>query len=300
MTETLGTHLLEAFVEVCRHNSVSDAARELGRTQPAVSYRIRQLEEQTGVKLFERVGKSLKLTRRGELLLKEAESILGRLRGIDELLHGGDEIPRGRVTIGTLPTIARHYLDGAFGQAIENWPQVKWSVQTGFVAELMEQLHDGTIDVLYLIGDLDVFGLEVAEVEPIDMCLAVPPSVWDEETPPPTEVLQQNRLLMWKGQTDPTFAMIENRSRALGLMQPNTPEIPDIDTLRGLARRGIGYTIIPDYVFRADVTAGTLRAWPLEGFDIHLPLRSYVVTGRHQGAAVRKFMSLVLQTHDGL
>lgn len=293
MNEPLATHLLEAFVEVCRHGSVSAAARELGRTQPAVSYRIRQLEEQTGVELFERTGRKLQLTRRGELLLGEAESILGRLRALDDLLHGGDEEPRGRVTIGTLPTIARHYLDRAFGEAIVRWPRVKWTVQTGFVAELMEQLHDGTIDVLYLIGDLDVFGLDVAEVEPIEMCLAVPPAVWDSDEPPPPEVLRRHRLLMWRGQTDPTFTMIENRARALGLMSPNTPEIPDIDTLRALAKRGLGYTIIPDYVFRADVQDGLLRAFPLQGFDIHLPLRSYVVAGRHQGAAVREFMRLV-------
>lgn len=299
MAETLATHLLEAFVEVCRQNSVTDAARVLGRTQPAVSYRIRQLEEQTGVALFDRVGRSLQLTRRGELLLNEAESILGRLRGIDDLLHGGDDIPKGRVTIGTLPTVARHYLDGPFGAAIERWPQVKWCVQTGFVAELMEQLRDGTIDVLYLIGDLDVRDLDIEDIEPIEMVLAVPPSIWDRDEPPPPEVLRQHRLLMWRGQTDPTFTMIENRARALGLMEPNTPEIPDIDTLRALARRGIGYTIIPDYVFRGDVAAGTLRAFGLEGFQIELPLRSYVVARRHHGAAVREFMSVVREWPAG-
>ena len=293
MSEPLATHLLEAFVEVCRHRSVSDAARALGRTQPAVSYRLRQLEEQTGVELFERVGRSLQLTRRGELLLDEAESILGRLRAIGDLLHEGDVVPRGRVTIGTLPTLARHYLDGAFGEAIERWPHVKWTVQTGFVAELMEQLHDGTIDVLYLIGDLDVFGLDVTDLEPIQMSLAVPPTVWDRDDQPSPQTLRQHRLLMWRGQTDPTYTMIENRARALGLMEPNTPEIPDIDTLRALAKRGIGYTIIPDYVFRSDVDAGQLRAFALEGFDIYLPLRSYVVSGRYQSAAVRAFMSLV-------
>lgn len=293
MQDLLSTHLLEAFVEVCRHGSVSAAARALHRTQPAVSYRIKQLEEQTGVELFERVGRSLKLTRRGELLLDEAESILGRLRALGDVLTEGDDLPRGRVTIGTLPTIARHYLDGAFGEAIVTWPQVKWKVQTGFVAELMEQLRDGTVDVLYLIGDLDVYGLDVEDIEPIEMSLAVPTSIWDGDEPPPNSLLQQQRLVMWRGQTDPTYAMIENRARALGLMGPNTPEIPDIDTLRNLAKRGIGYTIIPDYVFRSDVEAGVLKAWPLEGFDIYLPLRSYTVSGRYKGAALRKFMELV-------
>ena len=296
MTDPLATHLLEAFVEVCRHGSVSDAAVALHRTQPAISYRIRQLEEQTGVELFERTGRSLRLTRRGELLRDEAESILGRLRAVQEMLTEGDETPRGRVTIGTLPTLARHYLDRAFGDAIERWPAVKWTVQTGFVGELMDQLRDGTIDVLYLIGDLDVYGLDVHDIEPIEMMLAVPTSIWDQDDPPPPELLREHRLIMWRGQTDPTFTMIENRARALGLMKPNTPEIPDIDTLRALARRGIGYTIIPDYVFRSDVEAGTLRAWPLEGFDIYLPLRSYTVTGRHHGAALRRFMETVLST----
>jgi DNA-binding transcriptional LysR family regulator len=91
--------------------------------------------------------------------------------------------------------------------------------------------------------------------------------------------------------------MIENRARALGLLTPNAPEIPDIDTLRKLARQGLGYTIIPDYVFREDVARGELRAFPLEGFEIHLPLRSYVVSRRYQSAALRAFMGLV--ANDG-
>ncbi len=293
MTEPFGTHLLEAFVEVCRHESVSDAARALGRTQPAVSYRIRQLEEQAGVELFERSGRSLQLTRRGELLLEEAESILARLRAVQDVLAGTDDVPRGSVTIGTFATVARHYLDAAFGDAIDRWPEVKWKVEIGLVSNLMQQLRDGSIDVLYLIGDIDVHGLEVKELEPIRMCLAVPPAIWDDDAPPPAELLQTHRLLMWRGHADPTFTMIENRARALGLMHPSTPEIPDIDTLRKLAKRGLGYTIIPDYVFREDVERGELRSFPLEGFEIHLPLRSYVVARRYQSAALRAFMDLV-------
>lgn len=293
MNEPFGTHLLEAFVEVCRNKTVSDAARALGRTQPAVSYRIRQLEEQAGVQLFERSGRTMQLTRRGELLLGEAESILARLRAVQDVLSGTDDIPRGSVTIGTFATVARHYLDTAFGTAIARWPEVKWKVDIGLVSDLMQQLRDGSIDILYLIGDIDVHGLDVTEIEPIKMCLAVPPTVWDRDEAPPAEELQKHRLMMWKGHTDPTFTMIENRARALGLMTPTTPEIPDIDTLRKLAKQGLGYTIIPDYVFSGDVERGELRRFPLEGFDIHLPLRSYVVSRRYQSAALRAFMELV-------
>jgi DNA-binding transcriptional LysR family regulator len=294
MPEPFGTHLLEAFVEVCRHNSVSEAARALGRTQPAISYRIRQLEEQAGVKLFERSGRSMQLTRRGELLLEEAESIMARLRAVQDMLSGTDDVPRGSVTIGTFATVARHYLDKAFGSAIARWPEVKWKVEIGLVSDLMQQLRDGSIDVLYLIGDIDVHGLDVVEIEPIKMCLAVPPSIWDSDEKPTATHLQRHRLLMWRGHFDPTFTMVENRARALGLMNPNTPEIPDIDTLRKLAKQGLGYTIIPDYVFREDVERGELRAFPLEGFDIHLPLRSYVVARRYQSAALRAFTGLVM------
>ena len=60
---------LTTFLEIAKQGSFSRAGQKLFRSQPAVSAQIRQLEEEYGPKLFDRVGKSMKLTAAGEVLL---------------------------------------------------------------------------------------------------------------------------------------------------------------------------------------------------------------------------------------
>ena len=67
---------LLSFVEVARHKNFSRAAGKLGLTQPAISTQIRQVEEEFGVRLFDRIGKKVFLTQPGVLLLDHAVKIL--------------------------------------------------------------------------------------------------------------------------------------------------------------------------------------------------------------------------------
>ena len=67
---------LTTFLEIAKQGSFSRAGQKLFRSQPAVSAQIRQLEEEYGQKLFDRVGKSMKLTAAGEVLLGYAGRLI--------------------------------------------------------------------------------------------------------------------------------------------------------------------------------------------------------------------------------
>ena len=68
-------HLI-TFLEIAKQGSFSRAGQKLYRSQPAVSAQIRQLEQEYGQKLFDRVGKSVRLTVAGEALLEYAAKLL--------------------------------------------------------------------------------------------------------------------------------------------------------------------------------------------------------------------------------
>ena len=74
-------HALEAFLAVCEARSMAAAAKKLSLTQPAISAQIRALEEELGVRLFERSKRHVALTTDGEALLPYARRLVGILGG---------------------------------------------------------------------------------------------------------------------------------------------------------------------------------------------------------------------------
>ena len=91
---------LRSFVEVARLKNFSRAAGKLGFTQPAISTQIRQLEDELGVRLFDRIGKKVFLTQPGILLLEHAGKILTVQREAGEALRDLLPNPAGRLNLG--------------------------------------------------------------------------------------------------------------------------------------------------------------------------------------------------------
>ena len=78
----------KVFYYVCAHGSLTAAARQLCISQPAVSQAVRQLEKETGIKLFLRTSKGVQLTKEGELLYRYVKA------GVESLLEGEKMVER--------------------------------------------------------------------------------------------------------------------------------------------------------------------------------------------------------------
>jgi LysR family transcriptional regulator, glycine cleavage system transcriptional activator len=108
MPRTPSLDALRVFVVAARHMSFTGAANELNLTQSAVSHRIRALEEELGLALFERLTRRLELTPRGRALAKKVEPAIDEIdRGVAELAASNDS---GPLKVTMLPSVATHWL----------------------------------------------------------------------------------------------------------------------------------------------------------------------------------------------
>ena len=107
--------LLQTFECAARHGNFSRAAEELNLTQSAVSRQVRELEEQTGLSLFERIRKRVVLSDAGASLLPEVRELLA---GAERLMLGARSVgPRARrLRVATLPTFGSRWLVPRLGQ----------------------------------------------------------------------------------------------------------------------------------------------------------------------------------------
>ena len=116
---------LQVFYAVAKHLSFTRAADALFMTQPAVTFQVRQLEEQYNTRLFERRHGSISLTPAGELALSYAERILGLSDEMDTRLAEMNGEMRGSLLLGASSTIAESLLPGILADFNARYPQVR-------------------------------------------------------------------------------------------------------------------------------------------------------------------------------
>lgn len=141
---------LNIFLEVVRLAGVGHAAASLGLTQPALSKTIAELEEILEVKLFDRSGRSLKLTSFGEVFHRYAVASLTALKqGLHSMARVQQE-DKAAFTIGALPTVSARVLPHALLDFTARMPGFKPRIITGPNAYLLSQLRLGEVD--FIIG----------------------------------------------------------------------------------------------------------------------------------------------------
>jgi DNA-binding transcriptional LysR family regulator len=137
--------LLRAFVAVADSGGFTPAAELVGRTQSAVSQKVKRLEELTGKRLFERTSRSLALTKDGELLLGHARRILSLN---DEAVRELRAPPvRGLLRLGVAEDSIPHQLPRLLARFARGHPGVRLDLTTGMSCELVRKLEAGALDL---------------------------------------------------------------------------------------------------------------------------------------------------------
>ncbi|MEM6498192.1 MAG: LysR substrate-binding domain-containing protein, partial [Pseudomonadota bacterium] len=135
---------LRIFSAVVREGGVTKAAERLGRVQSNVTTRIRQLEEDLGVKLFSREGKRLVLTPTGHVLLDYADRLLSLAEEARAALH--DDRPRGQFRLGAMESTAAVRLPAPLTTYASRYPDVVLELRTGNPTQLAAAVLAGEID----------------------------------------------------------------------------------------------------------------------------------------------------------
>ena len=142
----MNLRFIETFVCVARLRSFTAAAERLHITQAAVSARIATLEENFGVKLFDRDQRTVGLTRAGEELLTHAEQLLGISAKMVEAVSDRATYG-GFVSVGVIETVVHTWLPELLGRLRQQFPKLRVEIHSYITADLHEELLDGNIDL---------------------------------------------------------------------------------------------------------------------------------------------------------
>ena len=115
---------LQIFAAAATHLSFARTSEQLHLTQAAVSLQIKQLEELSGLALFERRGRRLHLTEAGEHLARYARQILDALRDADAAISALKGVRGGRIAVGAVST-AKYFAPALIARFRQSYPDVR-------------------------------------------------------------------------------------------------------------------------------------------------------------------------------
>lgn len=148
--------VLRYFLTVAREESITKAADVLHITQPTLSRQLAQMEDEMGVKLFDRGTRKIVLTNEGLLLRRRAEEILELVDKTERELTEQEEAVEGTVTIGCGDLGAMQMLPELFRSFHDRYPAVTFDLYTATADHVRDQMERGLIDVGLLLEPINM------------------------------------------------------------------------------------------------------------------------------------------------
>lgn len=232
---------LEAFVCVLREGSVTRAAERLGLTQPAVSLRLKALEEQVGRPLFERRGGRLQPTPAGLELLRRAEPLLALAEDLEAWIRDAMLLQAGRLRLGADGPFGVMPLVAAFRA---RYPRVTVELRIGNTARVAAELSEGITDAAVLMLDQVPEELVAVVLSEDQLCALVPRGhpLAAVEPLPVARLAAEPLILREPGSA--TRAAFERALGQAGLAPEPVLELGSREAVREAVAAGLGLSVV--------------------------------------------------------
>ncbi len=295
---------LEVFLWVAELKSFTRAAKQLYMSQPAVSFQIRALEEELGVKLFWRDEKNVALTEAGRLLYPEVKQMVNHFYKIKSGLEDLKGLRRGQLVIGASTIPGEYLLPLLIGDFRRSYPGIQVSLRIGGSGEVEKWLVDREID----LGFTGVFiaGKEVQCQPWIDdrLVLIVPSGhPWGARQAVSVSELMKEPLIIREPGSG-TRRTLEDRLASRDILLGQCNLVMELGSTRAIitaVQAGLGVSVVSFWAAQEPLLLGRVKEVLVE--DLNLQRKLYVARYQNwiNNYATDTFLDFVMEkTFDQL
>lgn len=261
---------LTTFVQVAELGSFSRAAERLGYSQPTVSVQIRQLEQDLGFRLFDRIGHAVRLTDRGRDSLVYAQQVCLLCQQMSQ--HSGEnEIREVLIRLATSDSLSAWLLNESFPKLRQLHPGIHLNLTTAGTDDLFRMLDQNEADLVCTL-DSHIYNTNyvIAAEEEIGVHFIVSAKspLAEKQSLSVSDLKQHSFLLTEKGMSYRRL-LDEWLAKASVEIRPIL-ETGRADLICSLVELDVGISFLPDYVTEEAVSRGTIVRLDAEGFHPEL------------------------------
>jgi DNA-binding transcriptional LysR family regulator len=272
----LGPGLLHAFLAVAEAGKISEAARRLHLSQPAVTAQIRRLEAELDTPLFIRSVHGVTLTARGAHLRERLQHVFADLEeALSEIDRPGDLT--GILTFAASTTSAAHFVPNIFARFRGYHPAVGLHLIVGNAKDVLEQVREQRVALGLLAGYERSPGVHLEEFLPDEIVPVCAPRIRDPKFRRALQDLKSPRdlehlPLIWRERGAGTRARVEQVLKEHGLNVRKLDqriEIESTEAIKSLVAAEVGVAFFSCWEIQNELAAGTLREIRIPGLNIH-------------------------------
>jgi LysR family transcriptional regulator, transcriptional activator of the cysJI operon len=272
----LGPGLLHAFLVVAEAGKISEAARRLHLSQPAVTSQIRRLEADLDTALFIRSVHGVTLTPRGAHLRERLQRVFADLEeAISELNQPGELT--GVLKFAASTTSAAHFVPNIFVRFRHFHPEVGLHLIVGNAKDVLDHVREQRVGLGLMAGHERSPGVRLEEFMPDEIVAVCPPRIRDPKFRRAIQNLKSARdlerlPLIWRERGAGTRAMVEQVLKKHGLNVRKLDqriEIGSTEAIKALVIAEIGIAFFSCWEIQDELAAGTLREIKIPGLQIH-------------------------------
>ena len=266
---------ISTFLQVAKFKSFSRAAEQLGYTQAAVTIQIKNLENELGVHLFDRIGKQTLLTHQGRIFYNYASNITREISQAKDALSNPDELT-GKLCLGTIESVCASVFPVLLREYHRRYPKVNIKIVTDSPEILLHMMDKNTLDIVYFL-DKPVYNTKWVKV------LEKPEAVFfvsSSENP-----LSKRRELNLDEVICQPFISTEKDASYRLLLEESLAEKgyelhPFLETgntefIINQLRHNLGVSFLPGFIVKKDLDEGRLSR--LDVRDFHLQVCRQIV-----------------------
>ena len=258
---------LQVFHTVARLLSFTKAADELHMTQPAVTFQVRQLEEQFNTRLFDRTHNRISLTEAGHRVFESAGQIFQLYAEMDNSVRELTGDISGVLILGASTTIAEYMLPVLLGDFKQKFPDVVIRLKVANTDGIVSQVENNMIDLGVVEAPVSNKNLVVEKCRMDELVLIVPPSheLAKQDVVSLEEVMKYPFICREEG-SGTREVMIESM-HAAGINNADlsvSMELGSLEAIKGAVEAGMGVSVLSSATIEKELKLGSLVALKLD------------------------------------
>ena len=269
---------IEAFVAIAEKGGVTRAAQHLGRTQPAITRRIRQIEAKLKAPLVQASGRGVRLTEQGRAFLPHAQTVLAALkdgeRAVGDVAAGGQTA--STLSLAIVGTLADSHVVNALRVFEDQQKDMSVELRTANSDEVSSLVKRGDAEIGLRYFEDQEPGLESLRLgeEKIYVVVGRSHPVKATRLKDLSRLEEENWLSFppEKNQVDSFGHLLERELKAAGIAHPRITIVDSLTAQKRLIEAGYGIGLMPMASCREEVSIGSLRKINVSGMNARLPV----------------------------
>ena len=286
---------LKVFRAVAEHLSFRKAAERLFLSQPAVTLQIKALEDDLGVRLFDRAANRISLTPQGARLLRYAKKIATLVSQAEQELAAGEGQLSGELALGVSTTIAQYVLPRLIGAFLGEHPRVKLLLQSGNTEEIVELLIERKVSIGLIEGPSRHREIRAEPFMEDELVLIASPQF--ENGRMSREQLTSSSLLM-REQGSGSRRVVETALEKAGIKLKSFHHVMNLDSteaIKSAVEAGLGVGFVSRWAISKELELGALKVVDVAGVRVARSFSLILCTGPESQGPVGAFRNFALQ-----